>query len=643
MNRVGGALAGLAAGVFVAAMAETAGAFCGFYVAGADRELFNDATLVVMLRDGNTTVLSMQNDYRGAPEDFAMVVPVPTVLEEANVKTLPQEVFETVDTLAAPRLVEYWEQDPCGTYGTIGLGNLGTIGFGSGGGSGYGRGSGGRVRVEAEFAVGEYEIVILSADDSSALEAWLRSNDYSIPEGAAEALGPYVEGGMKFFVAKVDASKVRFEDGRAVLSPLRVHYESDDFSLPVRLGMLNSSGTQDLIVHILARNRRYEVANYENVTIPTNLEVADATRERFGEFYAALFDETLAANPRAVVTEYSWQATNCDPCPGPVLSEQNLLTLGADMIDPNAPSPARPAGPGVLTLRSGRLAVEGEGLSPEVVRRVLRRHRNEVRFCYEQAALTDYPRTDSYTFEISGSGSVTRAEMDLGNDDLNDCVQGAYRRWSFPAPEGGGSLTVEHSLNLSMTQPSFVGQPGPFMDFVLTWLHYRYEAGDLGEDLVFREASPISGGREWPQGDDGRAQPGARPDSANNFQGRYIIRHPWEGEIGCSEPQRGRWGGPPDDEPRPTPASATNSALAPRGGLQLSAFLQTPLGQSGVESSDDPNPEAEEASEEASAGVTAPEAQASGCGSCSSSKAGNGTAFLALLTAVFLCRFRSRG
>ena len=38
-----------------------------------------------------------------------------------------------------------------------------------------------------------------------------------------------------------------------MLSPLRFHYDAETFTLPVRLGLVNSSGTQDLIVHILAQ------------------------------------------------------------------------------------------------------------------------------------------------------------------------------------------------------------------------------------------------------------------------------------------------------------------------------------------------------------------------------------------------------
>jgi hypothetical protein len=109
--------ASIAAGLWLALsvwiVAGDVAAFCGFYVSGADTKLYNNATQVVLLRDGVRTVLSMQNNYQGPPEGFAMVVPVPVVLQKENVKTLPPAVFERVDRLTAPRLVEYWEQDPC--------------------------------------------------------------------------------------------------------------------------------------------------------------------------------------------------------------------------------------------------------------------------------------------------------------------------------------------------------------------------------------------------------------------------------------------------------------------------------------------------------------------------------------------------
>src|SRR5690606_28388873 len=103
----------LALGLGLCATPRIVEAFCGFYVAGADASLYNDATMVVLMRDGKRTVLSMQNDYQGPPEDFALVIPVPVVLQEDDVRILPKSVFDRVDKLAAPRLVEYWEEDPC--------------------------------------------------------------------------------------------------------------------------------------------------------------------------------------------------------------------------------------------------------------------------------------------------------------------------------------------------------------------------------------------------------------------------------------------------------------------------------------------------------------------------------------------------
>src|SRR5512144_827876 len=113
MRKLLGAMAVAAPVLFSVGFAGDADAFCGFYVGGADAKLYNNATVVVLMRDGTRTVLSMQNNYQGPPQDFAMVVPVPVVLAKENVKTLPAEIFARVDRLAAPRLVEYWEQDPC--------------------------------------------------------------------------------------------------------------------------------------------------------------------------------------------------------------------------------------------------------------------------------------------------------------------------------------------------------------------------------------------------------------------------------------------------------------------------------------------------------------------------------------------------
>ncbi len=465
---------GCAAALLGAAIpARDAQAFCGFYVGGADKKLFNNATLVVLLRDGTRTVLSMQNNYQGPPESFAMVVPVPVVLQKENVKTLPAEVFDHIDKLAAPRLVEYWEQDPCHQDRDEGARKGGmpmaapmpTAAAASE--AGYG------VKIEAQFKVGEYDIVILSAEDSNGLDRWLKDSGYKIPEGAEPLLRPYVQNGSKFFVAKVDVTKVKMEKGMAMLSPLRFHYDTEKFSLPVRLGLANSAGTQDLIVHILARRQRYDLANYKNVTIPTNIDIDESAKAQFPAFYAALFDRTLESNLDSdkrppVVTEYSWDASTCDPCPGPALRPADIATLGGDTL----------------------------------------------------------------------------------------VAPGERETWAM------------------------------YNGFVVTRLHARYSKDQLAEDLVFKTADPIMGGREiYRQKGASREatlETGAEPGGVNNFQGRYAIRHPWTGPIQCEKPVRGRWGGPPAGTPSERPKAAQDLAFAPRGGVQLAALVKHDVPEIGL-------------------------------------------------------------
>jgi MYXO-CTERM domain-containing protein len=247
----------------------------------------------------------------------------------------------------------------------------------------------------------------------------------------------------------------------ATLSPLRFAYDSQELTLPIRLGLANSKGTQDLIVNVLApNNTRYEVANHPNVTIPTNLPVTDAVRTRFGEFYAALFDHALEQKPGAVVTEYAWDASSCDPCPGPTLDGNDLQTFGGNVLG------AR------------------------------------------------YQDVHGYT---------------------------------------------------------------------LTRLHARYGT-EVKDDLSFRAVEPIAGGRGIPDAH-GEMSSQVTHEGINNFQGRYVILHPWTGALSCEAPKRGVWGGPNKSQQIAAPLAATNLAFAPRGNVQLASLLAKDVPSAGLLSS----------------------------------------------------------
>jgi hypothetical protein len=313
-------------------------AFCGFFVGKADATLVNHASEVAIARHDDKTVISMSNDYQGEPKDFAMVVPVPVVLQKGQVHVGDPELFHKLEAYSAPRLVEYFDPDPCMVFPNraeaAGLGaamsmapaapmpqQADALG----------------VKIEAQYSVGEYDIVILSAKQSDGLETWLRESGYKIPPGASAALAPYIRQDMKFFVAKVNL-KEHQKSGVDHLRPIQFAFESPKFMLPIRLGMINSSGAQDLIVYLLTRDGRVETTNYRTVKLPTGENVPESVRDDFQGFYKAMFSEQAKRNDlRAVFTEYAWNMGWCDPCAAPPLTPDELRALGVFWLDEQTP------------------------------------------------------------------------------------------------------------------------------------------------------------------------------------------------------------------------------------------------------------------------------------------------------------------
>ena len=201
------------------------------------------------------------------------------------------------------------------------------------------------VTVEAEYTVGEYDIVILSAKESSGLETWLQQNGYKIPFGAQRALEPYIRQDMKFFVAKVNLGEHQ-RTGLSYLRPLQFAFESPKFMLPIRLGMINAQGPQDLVVYMLTQDGRVETTNYRTVKLPTGVDIPEYVRAEFTDFYKAMFETQVKRNDmRAVFTEYVWNMGSCDPCAGPPLSREQLKSLGAFWLDDQPGNPGfRPGG-----------------------------------------------------------------------------------------------------------------------------------------------------------------------------------------------------------------------------------------------------------------------------------------------------------
>jgi len=331
----------VAIAAIVAQLAGPAAAFCGFYVAKADSKLFNKSSKVVLSRDGQTTAITMASDYEGEPKEFAVVIPVPTFIERKQIGVVEMKTIDHLDGYTAPRLVEYHDSDPCAPL------LMPMVMRGGAQAAPSSTAEANRLRdyrgvnVEANYDVGEYDVSILSAQESDGLVNFLNDNGYKIPAGADAVLGSYIKQKMRFFIAKVNIDRMA-KLGNTYLRPLQVRYETPKFMLPIRLGTVNANGPQDLIIYALTRNGRVETANYRTVKLPSDINVPLFVKDDFPTFYKSMFDRAVAReNMRAVFVEYAWDMAWCDPCAAEPLSNKELVALGARWIAGDDDKPFR--------------------------------------------------------------------------------------------------------------------------------------------------------------------------------------------------------------------------------------------------------------------------------------------------------------
>lgn len=284
---------------------------------------------MAIVRDGDHTVMTMANDFQGDPREFAVVIPVPTPIERGQIHVADKALIDHLDAYSSPRLVEYFDEDPCMMVDYERMRPAPTA-FSAAAPkeAAEKRALSLGVTIEARYTVGEYDILILSAKQSNGLETWLRESGYTIPAGAFAVLGSYIRQNMKFFVAKVNLGE-QAKLGFTYLRPLQVAYDSPKFMLPIRLGTVNANGPQELFIYVLMRDGRVETTNYRTVKLPSDVDVPLFVHDEFAPFYKALFSEQVRREEMSTVfTEYAWDMNWCDPCAAEPLSRDELRKLG---------------------------------------------------------------------------------------------------------------------------------------------------------------------------------------------------------------------------------------------------------------------------------------------------------------------------
>ena len=312
-------------------------AFCGNYVGQAGATLTNGASQVAIVRQGRRTSITMANDVDASVSEFAVLVPIPVVLGPDDVRVVDPKVFERLDLYSGPRLVSYTCEELYPDVNRVPSVSLGCADYAvMTKEDALGGVADTDVDVAARFITGEYEIVILDAQTSAGLFDWLDDNGYAIEPFAESMVQEYLDAGSYFFVARVNTELMAPD--QSMLSPLSFSYESDAFSLPIRLGTANSAGVQDLVAYIVTDPEagRVGIANYEERTVEDECLMMG---DDLGQFYNDLVEDGDTGPEATWITEYGWNVSPyvamCDPCPPTEtqvpMPTADLVALGFDV------------------------------------------------------------------------------------------------------------------------------------------------------------------------------------------------------------------------------------------------------------------------------------------------------------------------
>ena len=297
---------------------------CPTIAQGTPEPLQFDTAQVAMARQGERVTFTVSINPQGTPQDFSLVMPVPSVLREEDFAVLDAAIF---DRLGGMTGVLTMPDAGCGGGG--GVADTGAAPEEDGGGGG----GSGSVVVEAEYLVGDYAITILSAEESTGLFLWLEAHGYQVDPILIPALQEYIDQGMYFMAAQVSEG-ARAADGSA-LPPLQLSWNSAVWSIPIKLAALSSPGEQDMIMYLLTdqdvQGNQVGISNYPEVNIADQCIWGEQGVDDFAAFYDTRFRPAWEEAGRAAwALEWSGGMYDCSPCSGISLTNDDYSALGYD-------------------------------------------------------------------------------------------------------------------------------------------------------------------------------------------------------------------------------------------------------------------------------------------------------------------------
>lgn len=523
--------------------AAPSAAFPGVYLSKKDSDLAVHSAHVILMQKENVSVVTVMPDFSGEQEPFAIVMPVPADVTWDRFRSVKTEYINRVDEMTAPRFLRFFEMDPCDTAPPQQEWErdlrVKTTGF-MGGDSAQAEKTVPKeliMDLNTEFkrsAESEYRFMLIGADapDPDADEGkekskaakkkekdkkakkgqdasdagveeeepppspvdfatFVNGSGYKVPEPVRSALDAYVQQGMKLAVIEVDTRKTELvAGGRAQLGGIRYWSTTPVTKIPSTLGLFNSAGKQDLFVYVLAPQKRWGPTNYKAIFPPTNIgtlfdvqkkEKKVYTEERMPELYNAIYDRILEKTPGVALFEYAWHTKGC-----------------------GQPCPNEPL------LVNELMTLGGDVLEAELVSE-------------KDAHPEPPPETDE--------------EKKAFAEDLKLLKTAKEKREAIKARK-------EERYELARRKGLIARQ-----NYVMSRFHLRYTKDSLKKDLEIGEVpGQVTGGIALPTGTKPDVNTKVEPvqgQGASQFQVRVNSYQPWDGEVKCEKPERGRWGKTP--------------------------------------------------------------------------------------------------
>jgi len=255
----------------------------------------------VIVDQGDTQTIILETAYEGDRSDFAWVIPLPELISgQECITTAAPDIFDKLRERSEPR---WWSQ---GSAALCGCGGSATI-------------QEPPVTVWERLRVDDYDVAILSAQQSSDLATWLNDNGYSFPEAQEPTLEYYVNRGWYFVAFKMAPTD---EDGQAgapndggfggglggeELKPIQMTFPTDQLIFPLRISQISSLGRTEILLYVIAPHRMHS-ENYATaqVDVPDSYNGGD-----FQADYAGWFEDAIAdAGGTAFVVEYAGEVSS---------------------------------------------------------------------------------------------------------------------------------------------------------------------------------------------------------------------------------------------------------------------------------------------------------------------------------------------